>query len=510
SATVTIRDEDGRVLGTTVADASGQWKYALSDVADGQHTWTAEVVNDTGNTAKASITLSVDTVAPSAPKIVSMTDDVGTIQGTVTESGGITDDPAPTFSGTADAGTTVTLYDGDSVLGSVEVDKDGNWSYTPTTNLVDGKHTITVTSTDAVGNESAHSPAWDFTLDTSVEPPAIVTNTTDEISGTAEPGATVTITDPSDGSETTVVADKDGNWSIRPNPLEPGDTGATVVVTDEAGNTNSTGVDGPADTTPPDNITSGIVNGSTSLTDDVEPVTGAIPDGGSTNDSRPTYSGKATDDIDHVNIYDDGKLIGSAKVESDGTWSFTPDTDLTDGEHSLTVSAVDKAGNEGPQTSGTDDGSWDFTVDTSSPDNISSGIEDGSISLTDDVEPVTGAIPDGGSTNDSRPTYSGKATDDIDHVNIYDGGKLIGSAKVESDGTWSFTPDTALSSGGHGLTVAAVDAAGNEGPQVSGTGDESWDFTLLTSAPAQPSIENVSDDYTQGEDADTGYLQKGQ
>ncbi|MTD42165.1 hypothetical protein GIX45_26765, partial [Erwinia sp. CPCC 100877] len=197
-----------------------------------------------------------------------------------------------------------------------------------------------------------------------------------------------------DGSETTVVADKDGNWSIRPNPLEPGDTGATVVVTDEAGNTNSIGVDGPADTTPPDNITSGIVNGS--------------------------------------------------------------------------------------------------------------------ISLTDDVEPVTGAIPDGGSTNDSRPTYSGKATDDIDYVNIYDGGKLIGSAKVESDGTWSFTPDTALSSGGHGLTVAAVDAAGNEGPQVSGTGDESWDFTLLTSAPAQPSIENVSDDYTQGEDADTGYLQKGQ
>ncbi|MBK4717187.1 Ig-like domain-containing protein, partial [Tenebrionibacter intestinalis] len=48
------------------------------------------------------------------------------------------------------------------------------------------------------------------------------------------------------------------------------------------------------------------------------------------------------------------------------------------------------------------------------------------------------------------------------------------------------------------------------GPQVSGTSDESWDFTLLTSAPAQPSIENVEDNYTQGTDADTGLLQKGQ
>ncbi|MEH0888533.1 Ig-like domain-containing protein, partial [Enterobacter sp. UNJFSC 003] len=513
-ATVTIKDADNKVLGTAVADADGKWTFPLSNVADGEHTWTAEVTGSTGNTAQATITLTVDSTAPAAPVITAMVDDVGTVQGTSTVSGSVTDDPAPTFSGTADAGTTITIYDGDNVLGTVVANKDGEWSYTPTTNLVDGEHTITVTSTDTVGNESAHSPAWDFTLDTSTDAPVIITNTTDEISGTAEPGATVTITDPSDNSETSVVADEDGKWSIQPNPLETGDTGATVVVTDAAGNTNSTIVDGPSDTTPPDNITSGIVNGSISLTDDVAPVTGTIADGSSTNDARPTYAGQATADIDHVNIYDNGILIGSAPVGEDGTWSFTPETDLAAGEHVFTVSAVDSANNEGPQVSGTSDEGWNFTLDTTPPG--ADAFEEGSITLTDNVGPVQGSIEDGSTTDDAQPTYAGKITaaglaDGVVSVNIYDNGTLIGSAPVDqTTGVWSFTPGSAMDSGDHALTVSAVDAAGNEGPQTSGTADESWDFSLLTSAPAQPSIESINDDYTQGEDADIGYLQKGQ
>ncbi|MEH0888549.1 Ig-like domain-containing protein, partial [Enterobacter sp. UNJFSC 003] len=143
------------------------------------------------------------------------------------------------------------------------------------------------------------------------------------------------------------------------------------------------------DTTAPDNITSGIVDGSLGLTDDVGPVTGPIADGGTTDDTRPTFAGQATDDIDHVNIYDNGNLIGSAPVDENGNWSYTPDTDLAEGEHSLTVAAVDKAGQEGPQVSGTDDGSWDFTVDTTAPDNTTSGIVSGSLDLVDDVGTVT-------------------------------------------------------------------------------------------------------------------------
>ncbi|MEH0888879.1 Ig-like domain-containing protein, partial [Enterobacter sp. UNJFSC 003] len=76
-------------------------------------------------------------------------------------------------------------------------------------------------------------------------------------------------------------------------------------------------------------------------------------------------------------------------VDENGNWSYTPETDLAEGDHSLTVAAVDKAGQEGPQVSGTDDGSWDFTVDTTAPDNTTSGIVSGSLDLVDDVGTVT-------------------------------------------------------------------------------------------------------------------------
>ncbi|OQP29525.1 Ig-like domain-containing protein, partial [Pantoea latae] len=513
-AMVTVRDAAGTVLGSSTADAQGIWTFQLAELADGEHSFTAEVTSAAGNRSEASFTLNVDATAPAKPVITSMLDDVGTIQGVATESGGVTDDPAPTFSGTAEKGALVTLYDNGALLGSVKADDvDGSWSYTPTTNLVEGDHSITATATDAAGNVSAISDSWPFELDISTSAPDITTNTEAELAGTAEAGAVIVVTDPTTGSVASTVADADGNWSIQPNPAEVDAKNVEVVATDEAGNSSSIIIDGPADGTPPDNIDSGIIIDSISLIDDVGTITGPIPDGGVTDDARPTYSGQATADIDHVNIYDNGSLIATATVDENGRWSWTPDEDLADGSaHDLAVSAVDAAGNEGPKASGTADDGWSFTVDTSAPDNQSSGIVIDSISLLDDVGPVTGPIPDGGVTDDARPTYSGQATADIDHVNIYDNGSLIATATaaVDVDGRWSWTPESALASGAHALTVSAVDVAGNEGPQVSGTDDAAWDFTLLTSAPAEPSIENVYDDYSQGEDPDTGYLQKNQ
>ena len=59
--------------------------------------------------------------------------------------------------------------------------------------------------------------------------------------------------------------------------------------------------------------------------------------------------------------------------------------------HDLTVAAVDAAGNEGPQVSGTDDDGWSFTVDTTAPD--IDAFTDSSITLTDDVGPVRARSP---------------------------------------------------------------------------------------------------------------------
>ncbi|WP_262405313.1 Ig-like domain-containing protein, partial [Pantoea agglomerans] len=521
-STVVISDGSTGETTTVVVDENGDWSIQPNPVNEGDTDVTIVVVDPAGNVSPPSNGSRPDITPPDninsgiVSDSVTLTDDVGAITGEIA-SGSVTDDARPTLSGDATADIDhVNIYDNGELVGSAAVDADGKWSWTPEQDMADGtSHDLTVAAVDAAGNEGPQADGdWSFTVDTSTAAPEITNNTEDELAGNAEPGAVIVITDPVSDSVTSTVADADGHWSIQPNPAGVDAKDVVVEATDEAGNSNSVVIDGPGDSTPPDNQTSGLVIDSITLTDDVGAITGEILDGSVTDDARPTFSGDATADIDHVNIYDNGQLIGSAAVGVDGKWSWTPEQDMADGSsHDLTVAAVDVAGNEGPQASGTDDDGWSFTVDTTAPD--TDAFTDSSITLTDDVGPVRGEIADGATTDDARPTYSGSVStagiaQGVVSVNIYDSGKLIGSAAVEADGKWSWTPDSAMSSGAHALTVAAVDAAGNEGPQVSGTADAAWDFSVLTSAPAQPAIENVVDDYSQGEDADSGFLQKGQ
>ncbi|MEF8761583.1 MAG: cadherin domain-containing protein [Candidatus Accumulibacter sp. UW25] len=70
SATVTLYDTDGTtVLGTDVADASGNWSITSTNLGDGQHTLTAKQVDLAGNEsiASAGLAVSIDTVVDSAP-----------------------------------------------------------------------------------------------------------------------------------------------------------------------------------------------------------------------------------------------------------------------------------------------------------------------------------------------------------------------------------------------------------------------------------------------------------
>ncbi|MDU5191985.1 MAG: Ig-like domain-containing protein, partial [Mixta calida] len=485
NADVTITLPDGSTL-TTKTDKDGNWAIeAPASQPNGAITVT--VTDSSGNTGTANIDYR-DETAPETPSIT-QNDDNG-------------------LAGKAEPGAKVTITDKDSgETTTVTADENGDWSIQPNP-INKGDNTATVVAEDPAGNVSppliVNRPVADIvsgsiSLTDDVAPVTgviadggVTNDTRPTYSGKATPGTDhVNIYDNGELIGSAPV-DKDGNWRFTPaKSLAEGSSHNYTVAAVEAAGKEGAHISGTADdgwsftidSIAPDNNTSGIVDGSLSLTDDVGPVTGPIPDGGNIDDARPTFSGKATSDIDHVNIYDNGELIGSAPVDKDGNWSFTPETDLAEGEHSLSAAAVDKAGNEGAPVSGTDDESWDFTVDTSAPDNNTSGIVSGSLSLTDDVAPVTGVIVDGGSTNDARPTYAGKATSDIDHVNIYDRGTLIGSASVGQDNGWSFTPETDLAAGDHAFTVAAVDKAGNEGAQISGTNDESWDFTLDVTAP---------------------------
>ncbi|HEF4745780.1 TPA: hypothetical protein SAO08_005703, partial [Burkholderia multivorans] len=115
--------------------------------------------------------------APAAPIIVSVADDAGSIVGALT-SGGSTDDTTPTLSGTAEAGSTINVYDGTALLGTTTADASGNWTFTPATALGEGAHSLTVTATDSSGNVSVPSAAFNLTVDTTA-PATPTVNPTD-------------------------------------------------------------------------------------------------------------------------------------------------------------------------------------------------------------------------------------------------------------------------------------------------------------------------------------------
>ncbi|MEW0978051.1 Ig-like domain-containing protein, partial [Acinetobacter baumannii] len=110
----------------------------------------------------------------------------------------------------------------DSTAGTWTVSVPGSDLTADADKTIDAK----VTFTDAAGNSSSVNDTQTYTIDTTAPDAPVINpvNGTDPITGTAEPGSTVTVTYP-DGTTATVVAGTDGSWSV-PNPgnLVDGDT----------------------------------------------------------------------------------------------------------------------------------------------------------------------------------------------------------------------------------------------------------------------------------------------
>ena len=94
---------------------------------------------------RLAFTLTIDTVAPTAPVI---TGDTGNAHSTIS------------ITGTAEAASTIKVYDGANLLGTTNVNSSGGWNYT-TGALAAGTHNFTATATDAAGNISALSQPVD-------------------------------------------------------------------------------------------------------------------------------------------------------------------------------------------------------------------------------------------------------------------------------------------------------------------------------------------------------------
>ncbi|WP_228202535.1 BapA/Bap/LapF family large adhesin [Acinetobacter baumannii] len=375
----------------------------------------------------------------------------------------------------ADAANTAVTVVINGVTYNATVDKAaGTWTVSvPGSGLVaDADKTIDakVTFTDAAGNSSSVNDTQTYTLDTTAPNAPVIdpVNGTDPITGTAEPGSTVTVTYP-DGSTKTVVAGPDGTWTV-PNPgLNDGDE-VTAVATDPAGNTSGPG---------------------TAIVDAVAP-TVALNDV-LTNDSTPALTGTVNDPTATVVVNVDG-IDYPAVNNGDGTWTLADNTlpVLTDGPHTITVTATDAAGN-----AGTDTGV--VTVDTAAPN--TAGVTFAIDSVTADN--VINASEAAGNVTITGVLKNIPADATNTAVTVVINGVTYNATVDKTAGTWT------VSVPGSGLTADAdktidakvtfTDAAGN-----SSSVNDTQTYTIDTTAPAAPVIDPVN-----GTDPITGTAEPG-
>ncbi len=465
TVTVTLTDSEGNKIGpisVTVND-DGTWSIPPTDISslvDGPITVTATETDDAGNAGEPSTSaFTLDstppTAAPTAPNLVDASD-----SGPDHEDD-LTNVTTPTLNGPADSGepgSTVTLYvDGVSV-GTAIVHEDGSYEVTvdPDSPLTDGPHDLTVTFTDLAGNEGPQSPVLVITVDTTAPDglaiggpvtPDNVVNAAEQtgvvISGTGvEPTSTVTVTlTDSAGNEVgpvTAIVHEDGTWLIPPtdiSSLVDGPITVTATQTDKAGNAGdpvSSSFD--KETTPPQALT------PPDLVDESD--TGDTPTDNLTNDNTPTFSGPAGagEPGSTVTLYVDGVAVGTAIVNVDGSYEVEvpSGSPLPDGEHQVTVTFTDVAGNEGPHSP-----QLAITLDTTPP-----------------VPPTTTqTVPDtltGTGEPGTKITMLDKNGDPVVDVN---GNPIVTTVGV--DGKWTLTGMFPQLGFQDNVSVISTDGAGN-------------------------------------------------
>jgi large repetitive protein len=162
--------------------------------------------------------------------------------------------------------------------------------------------------------------------------------------------------------------------------------------------------------------------------------TGRSASDGITADSTPHVMGMA-EAGGIVSVYDGGEFIGSAPVDMDGMWEFQPEA-LADGDHSITASAADVAGNDSPDTE-----VLTVRIDTQRPS-----------------APAMTRPTDGTLTRESTVATEGTAEADAS-VEVFDGTDSKGDAMADAAGDWAL--DVVLLDGNRTLTARATDVAGN-------------------------------------------------
>jgi hypothetical protein len=427
-------------------------------VAAGTYTDTAGNNGDAGT----SPSLTFDTLAPAAPStpLLAAASDSGS-----SNSDHVTNVTTPVFTGTAESGATVTLYDsnGTTVLGTA-VATGGNWSITSGA-LGAGTHTITAKATDAAGNTGAASAAQAVTIDTTAPTLAITSSAASLHAGQT---ATITFTFSEDPGNTFTWDGASGDVAVTGGTLGAiSGTGLTRTATftpTASTNAGSAGITVAAGTYTDTAGNNGGAGASPALTFDTlapaapsAPLLAAASDSGSSNSDHvtsvttPTLSGSAEANAT-VRLYDgDGvTLLGTTTADGGGNWTITSSA-LGAGSHTLSAKASDAAGNVSATSAGvtlnilTQVPTVSITSDTAS---LKIG-ETAHITFTFSSDPGASFAWDG-SSGDVAVT----------------GGTLSAIAGSGLTRTATFRPTNGVDGGTAGITVTAAsyqDLAGNAG-----------------------------------------------
>ncbi|WP_353236415.1 Ig-like domain-containing protein, partial [Diaphorobacter ruginosibacter] len=454
--------DNGKVIGEAHVNEDGTWSFEPSyPLPAGPHEFQARPVDEAGNVGGATDAIAFELYgpAPAAPAITGVYDDVAPIVGNI-EKEFPTDDNTPTLKGTATPSTLVKVWDGETLVGSAEVDAEGNWEIT-TSSLSEGEHKLIATATDGAGQVSP--PTGEYFVLVDVTPPGkpdvpllsagdggaefIPEGSTVEVanptfSGTGEPGETVDIYDGGQLLGSTTV-DTHGDWTYTPTEeMSEGVHEVTVTLSDKAGNTSESS----------ESLHFTVDTDSTPLSilralDDVGPITGAVPNNGATDDASPTLVGKAPAGIT-VTVYEGETVLGAAKADAAGVWELAL-VAQAEGSHNYTAKGQNEAGT--PL-----EAKFTLTIDTTPPQVPTID------SLEDDVGSNMQGLVSGGFTDDTTPTLHGTGSPGA-KVDIFDNGEPIGSTEVGDDGQWHHTVNPALTTEGeHVLTATSTDAVGNE------------------------------------------------
>ena len=433
----------------------GSWEWTPPEsLANGEYSISFMTIDTAGNlSTPTQRMLIVDTTPPVAPTLLYMYDDQGAITGSF-DAGKMTDDRRPTLTGIAEKGTVVYLKEGDTVIGSAKADeKTGMWSIEPIIDLTDGQHDLTLVASETFANklrESKASDEFSIIIGKDLPPPSpgglveithavdnvgsvtgslnkggLTDDTTPELHGTAAEGSTVRIQYRNargewvDGGNAVINGT---HWSWTPNPaLGAGSWEFRANAGSGWSDEFTLDID----------LSASAQTEITHAWDDFGLYTGMLGNGAITDDQTLDLHGRAESNsivyIHNRNTLGTWELLGSVIAGADGRWQYEAPR-LAPGKYDFQAGAS--------ATRDTSGKPFELTIAAS-----------GSIvpeinSAWDDAGFYNGVIKNGGFTDDTTPTLSGKAeANSIIIVEFTDNNvKYTASIQADYKGNWSYTP----------------------------------------------------------------------